>query len=74
MLEYYERKLLLAGSCWRLMLECYERKILLADAGAKQQNRVNEMGSFSKIVPDVLCLTTVSYKNNILSNKKLQKQ
>jgi len=51
------------------MLECYERKILLADAGAKQQNRVNEMCSFSKIVPDVLCLTTVSYKNNILSKK-----
>ena len=34
----------------------------------------NEMCSFSKIVPDVLCLTTVSYKNNILSKKKLQKQ
>lgn len=42
-LEYCERKLLLAGSCWRLMLECYERKILLADAGAEQSENLPEL-------------------------------
>ena len=38
-LEYCEKKLLLAGWCWRLMLECCETKLLLAGAGTEQQNR-----------------------------------
>ena len=41
-LEYCERKLLLAGT-WRLMLECYERKILLADVGAEQNENLPEL-------------------------------
>ena len=39
-LEWCERKTLLAGWCWRLLLEWYERKILLAGWRPLEQNMI----------------------------------
>ena len=51
LLEWCERKTLLADWCWRLLLKWCERKILLAGWRPLEQNRVNSilvLGSISR--------------------------